>query len=457
MSTDSPDLMARLSAGDPAAGLPDEDAVKDRVWETVSSQMQTRTSAGRGRGGRRRHARRLAPIASAAALLTAGVAFGAGLIQLGAPAKTSEGFETAESPFGTVTPASVSVLPIATPDPQGGPPWGMRVFSTSRGVGCVQVGRLLDGHVGALGVDGAFGDDGRLHELPVRSTSELACSALDANGRIFVNISKSDEPANALGGPEQAPTREQPRPQAVCVPSIATPFEKSSVEGRICPQADERDLHYGLLGPDAKSITYSSEGTSRTIPTVGADGAYLIVSDAASGETENAFGPGANGVVPIYGPITEIQYSNGDVCHLTGQNTMETACSPALAEPVGYAPVGTVPSAAQIAEALNVTLTPAAGSEQDAHVSFTSRVPVDGVRTQYKIEWTQPPGSSSLSGETADSNSIAPGQQATLQTGPLPAGTSEVRVSLQYATGPELLEGPGTVEIPVGRATVTVP
>jgi hypothetical protein len=31
----------------------------------------------------------------------------------------------------------------------------MRVFSTTRGVGCIQVGRLLDGKLGALGQDGA--------------------------------------------------------------------------------------------------------------------------------------------------------------------------------------------------------------------------------------------------------------------------------------------------------------
>jgi hypothetical protein len=453
MSADSPDLIARLAADDPAAGLLDEDTVKDQIWETVSRQMHTRPTAGRAGGGRRRRARRLALVAAAAALLTAGVAFGAGLIRLGAPVKTAESFETASSPFGTVTPGSVSVLPISTPDPQGGPPWGMRVFTTSRGVGCVQVGRLLDGHVGALGVDGAFGDDELLHEVPVASSSTLACSALDANGGVFVNLSKSDEPANALLGPEQAPSRAHRHPQAVCVPSIATPAEVSSVEGRICPQADERDLYYGLLGPDAQSITYSSEGTSRTIPTVGPDGAYLIVTDATSVEPENAFNVGANGVVPVDGPITEIHYSNGAACHLTGQNSMETACSPALAEPVGYAPVGPVPTAAQIAAPLSVTLVPATGGGQDAQVSFSSRISVDGVRSQYKIEWTRSP----VDGETAYLEGIAAGQQVTLQTGQLPAGGDEVRVVLQYATGPELLEGPGTVEIPVGQASVNVP
>jgi hypothetical protein len=454
--------MRRLQAATPTFDVRSLEESRTESWRAISAAMAA--SAQQPTGQLRelqRHGRgrlvRATLVAVPALLAGVGVAFAAGAFQVGAPAKVVEEFESPSTGFGTVLASSVRVLPVTAPDPEGGPPWGLRVFDTSRGAGCVQVGRLVDGQIGALGEDGAFGNDGRLHALPVASTSTLTCVALDANGQIFQNVSKSYQLANGLSGPEQAPTREDPRPQGICVSQLATPAERSSVEGRVCPLSQERNLYYGLLGPQAKSITYTSEGRTVTAPVQAPDGAYLIVTGAGGEQRATAFGPGATGVVPIDSPISQIEYANGSVCRLSGQNTPQGACTSPMSEPVGYAPVGTPPSAAQLASPLNVSLSPVAGGQEIAQVSFTAHAPADGMRSQYKIEWRQPAGAGSLAQETASQTAVGEGQQVRLQTGPLTLGAAEVVVSMQYATGPELLEGPGTIDVPVGHATVTVP
>jgi hypothetical protein len=454
--------MRRLQAATPTFDLRSLEESRAATWRTISAEISvpTRRSPGlRRRGGfTRRRIARAWMVLVPALLAGVGVAFAAGAFQVGSPAKVVEQFESPSASFGTVVASSVRVLAVTAPDPEGGPPWGLRVFDTSRGAGCVQAGRLVNGQIGVLGEDGAFGDDGRFHALPVASTNPLTCVALDANGRIFQNVSKSYQLANALSGPEQAPTEAEPRPQDICVSQLATPAERSSARGgRVCPLSQERNLYYGLLGPQAKSITYTSDGRTVTAPVQAPDGAYLIVTGAGGEQRATAFGPGATGVVPIDSPISEIEYADGSVCRLSGQNTAQGACTTPMSEPVGYAPVGTPPSASQVAAPLSASLSPVAGGREVAHVSFTAHAPVDGMRSQYKIEWRQPAGQGSLTQETASQTAVSEGQEVHLQTLPLSPGTAEVMISLQYATGPELLEGPGTIEVPVGRTTVTVP
>lgn len=452
----------RLQAATPAFDLSLVEESRAETWRTISAAMAAPAQRPAGRlrqpgGSTRRRLARAWMVAVPALLAGVGVAFAAGAFQVGAPAKVVEEFVSPNASFGTVVAGSVRVLSVTAPDPEGGPPWGLRVFDTSRGAGCVQVGRLVGGQIGALGVDGAFGNDGHFHALPVAATNPMTCVALDANGQIFQNLSKSYQLANDLSGPEQAPSQADPRPQDICVSQLATPAERSSVQGRVCPLAQERNLYYGLLGPQAKSITYTSEGRTVTTPVQAPDGAYLIVTGAGGEQRATAFGPGATGVVPIDSPITQIEYTNGSVCRLSGQNTPQGACTTPITQPVGYAPVGTPPSAAQAAAPLSVSLSSVAGGREVAQVSFTAHAAVDGMRSQYKIEWRQPAGEGSLTQETASQTAVAAGQEVHLQTLPLSPGTAEVMVSLQYATGPELLEGPGTIEIPVGRATVNVP
>jgi hypothetical protein len=62
--------------------------------------------------------------------------------------------------IGAPVPSSTRLEPITAPDPDGGPPWGVRTYSTTERWTCVQIGRVVDGRLGIVGDDGAF------HEAP---------------------------------------------------------------------------------------------------------------------------------------------------------------------------------------------------------------------------------------------------------------------------------------------------
>ena len=94
---------------------------------------------------RRGHRRTSAIVLVAMLVVTAGALAAGGVIRIGAPA------EPQQSPFyalkgGGARQRHGPPAPVSTADPAGGAPWGMRVLSTKRGEGCVQVGRLLTGN-----------------------------------------------------------------------------------------------------------------------------------------------------------------------------------------------------------------------------------------------------------------------------------------------------------------------
>jgi hypothetical protein len=103
----------------------------------------------------------------------------------------------------------------------------------------------------------------------------------------------------------------------------------------------------GLLGPDAKSITYKTpDGQLKTEPTVGDDGAYLLVFTESAKTcdlyTGNRFvghyGPcpgasqGDNTSLNSIGAIKKVTYRNGHVCNLIATAENRNATCP----PVGY-------------------------------------------------------------------------------------------------------------------------
>ena len=456
MSSDIPDVIERLGAEDPARETHVEETSRAAVWNVVRSSMGDRDSSrSRPEKTRRLAVGRFAVVGVSVMLASVGVAFASGLLQVGAPAKLVEQFEIPTSGFGGVTPGSPKLLAITTPDPQGGAPWGLRTFTTTRGAGCVQTGRVVDGQLGVLGTDGAFGNDGRLHPIPVASTSQLSCSALDANGAIFENVSKNNQLANGLDGPEQAPSAGRGEEHDVCAAAAATPAEKNGALGRICPASEERALYYGLLGPDAQSITYLEEGRPVTSATSGPEGAYLIVTSAAAGWHPNEpYGPGATGTLPPDGPITEIHYRDGTVCHLTP--TPDGSCTPGGA-PIGFVPAEATPAPAQAAAAVSAQVVTGTGGRHEAIVSFDAPLAITSVRDEYKLRWTHPGATRAENSVNATEGDVTAGQALSARSGPLPAGRTELQVVLQHATGPALLEGTGTIFVPVGTATVSVP
>ncbi len=407
-------------------------------------------------------------IALGVGLVLAGGAFGAGLIQLGAPAKLPFSFYgNAREGAGGLVAGTVRILPIAAPDPAGGPDWGMRVLSTSRGEGCLQLGRIVDGKLGALGQDDAFANDGRFHELPVSAALDFnGCALLDRNRRLFTNVTADERAASAwigtgglLGG---------------CVPPSAGPYEKGlrltrqerergAKPAPICSQADLRNIYYGLLGPEAQSITYVLDGQRHTLPTVGADGAYMFVTLASAHQLLNFANAGTADIVPVDGPIKEIHYRDGSTCHLTSKSWIggAYACTPSLSEPVGYVQVGKAPSAAEVATPIHTRLTRGRDGRNVVTISFAARLPVNDARRVYGIYWREPgmaPGA--YGGESTNSN-IAAGQTITRTIGELGprlrAGVVHGSVTLRQALGPGGIEGPGSVAVPVGSFAVRVP
>jgi hypothetical protein len=357
---------------------------------------QTRGRAPRWRSLLRRSTARRGSaglIFAAALLMAAAVAYATTqLIQTGAPVKSEEHF-TANIGVGVAIGKTEGLLGIAAPDPVGGPPWTMRIYDTSRGLGCVQVGRLVEGRIGVLGQDGAFHDDGRFHPLPTQaSQAEGNCVLLDAHGHAFLGVATFDEPASGL-------------------PRECHLLDSPSASKR-CADSDPRDVFYGLLGPDARSITYTAEGRTRTIPTVGSEGAYLIVERAPAALAAQGVGAGSFGALPAGGvslsgrdglhldlrqPIRKIVYTGGRTCALTRHGFSDghrASCLP----PVGYvARQINVPSAREMASPIEVRPTlgrpvPRNPDEREAEllVSFTAHAGVTSALSGYSVFVEQP-------------------------------------------------------------------
>ncbi|HEY5197373.1 MAG TPA: hypothetical protein VIJ51_10150 [Solirubrobacteraceae bacterium] len=330
----------------------------------------------RRRQPRRRMAVALAAVLSALALAAAALA-ASGLLSGGAPVALPPGVPlNPSSGLGVVKLASVRLLPIAVADPNGGPPWGLRYVATSRGLGCLQTGRLVRGVLGVIGEDDAFGDDGRFHALPTNllSGSPFPCGSLDAHGHAFAGVAIYALPASGL----LTPSRAEPgcgRPNPPPPPGAHFPAPRRP-RPLICPPADERTAYLGMAGPDAKSVTYVDGGHLHTVATVGDQGAYLIVL-ATPGAGQNGYSPlpGAGG-----GPIRRIDYRNGYVCVISQKSLRSQTCPH-----VGQVPVRRPRlSSADVASPVAVSV--GGGTHgKTLHVRFTARVAVTDASSAYMI------------------------------------------------------------------------
>ena len=434
------------------------DELESQLRGAVRTRRRTRPS-----WLRRGHRRTPAIVLVAMLVVTAGALAAGGVIGIGAPAEPHTSSYYALKGGGIVK-GTVRLLPISTPDLAGGAPWGMRVLSTKRGEGCVQVGRLLEEKLGALGQDSAFHDDGLFHEFSVNTFgAERTCTLLDGNDRLFLNATGGDIPASAWRGNY---------PNKGCVPSTAGRYERF-VEGDerkpypVCPQTDERNLYYGLLGPDAKSITYKLDGVTHTQSTAGPEGAYLLVTKASPTQLFNFNAGGTQDVVPVDGPITELHYRDGATCHLTGRSWIggKYACTPALKVPVGWvAPRIPAPTAAQVASPVHVRLIHEPHGGYEAVLQFTSRITISSAHSSYTVQWHK-------TGQPPQVNSFGPprpmfpavGETETMRLGRglgrgLHRGTITGEVFFQDQSGPgNLEEAGGTVRHTVGRFRVVVP
>jgi hypothetical protein len=175
---------------------------------------------------------------------------------------------------GMPLPGQSRLLPLRVPDPDGGLPWGLRVVRTTRGLVCVQIGRVQNGQLGELGIDGAYHDDGRFHPvgpgvLPTYAGGASEGGLLSERGSCVLADGDVTGNGEAWGS------------------AVAGEFWDVSENAAFAlerphgPLQTRRDITYGILGPHAVSVTYRSGGALRTERVVPDVGAYLIVQPAA--------------------------------------------------------------------------------------------------------------------------------------------------------------------------------
>lgn len=224
-----------------------------------------------------------------------------GVILTGAPVRPEE-LQNPNVGVGVSTPGGTSGIIATTPDPQGGPPWGMRVVRTTRGETCVQIGRVQNRQLGVLGIDGAFADDGRFHPLPVNALPRDSY-----HHTVYDELIGSATISCALNGKAVAG-------EHVGVDRSANPNANTTHR----PTADLRDLLYGLLGPQAMSVTYRFGGSNHTVRMSNTTGAYLIVHGFSHKEQAGYSGEalGTFGDLAPTPPLSLIAYRIGSrVCN----------------------------------------------------------------------------------------------------------------------------------------------
>ncbi|HEV2981641.1 MAG TPA: hypothetical protein VGX51_09435 [Solirubrobacteraceae bacterium] len=310
-STSAHEIEERLRASrpEPAASPPSLSwlrALIDRAESGATPSHPEPRHRWRGR-------RAVAP-AIVAVMVLGGAASGALLIATGRPLPPASVLPAnPETGLGQPLADSVAPVPIRAPDPEGGPAWGMRVLRTTRGLVCLQGGRIVNGQLGGLGTGYAFGADGRFHPfLPADAIATDACPAVGSRAPAFLPGPPVIVTANAL---PLAGENVAPGDQVHC------DLPGQSDWGVRCPQSELREVAMGLLGPAVAAIEVSAPSGSFTVRPYGPDGAYLIVlppprdanASMSAGAWQSPFGYASNAPG---GAVLEVVYGDGSHCQI---------------------------------------------------------------------------------------------------------------------------------------------
>ncbi|MGO8907018.1 MAG: hypothetical protein ACLQMH_15565 [Solirubrobacteraceae bacterium] len=279
-----------------------------------AAERQTKLPA-RAARGRRRPLRMILTATLVALLLAAAAVAATGVLRTGSAVRPGERL-TPTAGFGVPAPGGSRILGVSFADPAGGPPWGMRVVHTTRDLVCIQLGRLYRGSLGVLGLDGAFHDDGLFHPLPPDVIGRQLGAASCQPEAVRVSLEVSGIPESGL------------------MPEI----------GNLGVLSRDRWVSYGLLGPDAVSVTYSYQGSAHTVPVEPGTGAYVIVlpgvepgpnsNGITSGGSSGASEPGGSPLPNPAGALTAITYRLGDTtCQESRAATAPSACPRPQAAP----------------------------------------------------------------------------------------------------------------------------
>jgi hypothetical protein len=251
-------------------------------------------------------------------------------------------------------------------DPAGGLPWGMRIVHTTRGLICVQIGRVYHGQLGQLGVDGAFGNDGRFHALPVAALPEVL------NNFAAFSFENCAAPGETYAGDIvglQLNAAGNPRPGV----GVA---------------ADRREVSFGLLGTHAVSVTFRSGSATRTQAVLPGLGAYLIVQRYTSGRPLGSVSEtgGSDEPYPYSSPaspngaLTAITYRYGrKLCTDTGSGPILRSCGLSESPPPRSAPLPSVRVPVRVHLQIHGRVI------TGAEISFPAPYPVTSARQDYFV------------------------------------------------------------------------
>jgi hypothetical protein len=252
------------------------------------------------------------------------------------------------------------LLAMRVADPAGGLPWGMRIVHTTRGLLCLQLGRVDGSQLGVLGQNGAFGDDGRFHPVAPdvvgyhRSTTELSSCLLPGQTTSL----EAGIPQNGVFGARHT--------QAI-------------------PRSARRWISYGLLGPAAVSVTYGTAAQKRTIPVEAGSGAYLVVlpSPPTAGFETGGGATSTNRFVTPQGAISSIVYRvRGKLC-VEARPASEASAHPQCPRPPAAAP----PRAPR---RLHRTIRVRISADGAAVATFTAPRAVSSALSGYTVEIPSP-------------------------------------------------------------------
>jgi hypothetical protein len=375
---------------------------------------------------------RVALVALALVLATAAITLAAaGVILTGSPVGTARA-PIATAGEGVPVAGGARLLPLRAPDPAGGLPWGMRIIHTTRGLICVQIGRVYDDQLGQLGVDGAFHNDGRFHPLPTDALPDVLANAA---GWMAGNCAS---PGDIYAGDSVG----------LELSAATSPRQGAGVP------AHRREISFGLLGVHAVSVTYREGSQTRTKPVLPGLGAYLIVQRYRSSrplgsvsETGGRDEPG-NYSSPAgpNGALTAITYSYAGRSCVDRGNLRLASCGLSEVPPPRPAalPIVREPLRAQL-HIHNHVIT-------SAQISFHAPYPVTNADEDYSV--TAPVCRRGLAGEGSRAD-VARGALVTIPIGRVlsEACTRAVKFTVDYVSFAGGLPQP----TPLGSVTIHEP
>ena len=285
--------------------------------------------------------------------------------------------------------------------------------------------RLAEGKLVAVGQDYAFGNDGRYHVLGVPSGGAGSgdwCSALDRYDRLFINQMWGEQPASAW--------------QSRCFAPGSPPGGHMRHEPE-CPMRDERNLYFGLLGPDAESVTYVLGGQHHTLATSGPEGAYLIVTRSTPGQLLDRRRDRRGR------PDRRADHRNPlpgrrDLPHHLQEldrRSLRVHAEPQRARRLRRA-ARTRLHAPQVATPVHATLIRTHGGRYELRLAIRSRVALRNAASGYNFAWYVPGTRFENHGTYHTEANIAAGQIISTTTCPLPAGYIHGTVSLYEPNEP---------------------